>query len=54
MDFTTAPNPCYILEADLLRRNLSLIKDVETRSGATIILAFKAFALWKAFPIIKE
>lgn len=54
MDFTTAPNPCYILEADLLRRNLKLIKDVETRSGATIILAFKAFALWKAFPIVKE
>lgn len=54
IDYNSAPNPCYILEADLLRRNLKLIKDVETRSGATIILAFKAFALWKAFPIVKE
>jgi len=37
-----------------LRRNLALIKDVADRSGAEIILAFKAFALWKTFPIFRE
>lgn len=46
--------PYYIIEERLLRRNLSLIRDVAQRSGAEIILAFKAFALWKTFPIFRE
>lgn len=46
--------PYYLLEESLLRRNLSLIKDVADRSGAEVILAFKAFALWKTFPIFRE
>lgn len=48
------PTPYYLLEESLLRRNLSLIRDVANRSGAEIILAFKAFALWKTFPIFRE
>ncbi len=48
------PTPCYVLEEDSLRRNLALIRDVSRRSGAEIILALKAFALWKAFPIFRE
>ena len=46
--------PCYVLEEQLLRDNLSLIKTVKERAGVNIILAFKAFALWKAFPIVRE
>lgn len=46
--------PYYLLEESLLRRNLSLIKHVADESGAEIILAFKAFALWKTFPIFRE
>ena len=46
--------PYYLLKESLLRRNLALIKDVSDRSGAEIILAFKAFALWKTFPIFRE
>ena len=46
--------PYYLLEESLLRRNLALIHDVADRSGAEIILAFKAFALWKTFPIFRE
>ena len=37
--------PCYIIEEELLRRNLELIKSVADRAGVEIILAFKAFAL---------
>lgn len=46
--------PYYMIEERLLRRNLSLIQDVARQSGAEIILAFKAFALWKIFPIFRE
>lgn len=48
------PSPCYVVEEDLLRRNLQLIHRVAEESGAEIILAFKAFALWKTFPIFRE
>ena len=54
MNKTSLPSPCYILEEDLLRRNLTLIRDVAQRAGVEIILAFKAYALWKTFPIIRE
>lgn len=54
IDIKQIPSPCYVMEEALLRRNLELIKSVKDRAGVEIILAFKAFALWKSFPIIKE
>ena len=46
--------PMYIVEENLLRDNLSLIRDVAQRADVEIIMAFKAFALWKTFPIVRE
>ena len=46
--------PIYIIEEAKLRRNLALIKDVAERTDSEFILAFKAFALWKTFPIFRE
>ncbi len=46
--------PCYVVEEELLRRNLALIRSVADASGVEIIVAFKAFALWKTFPIFRE
>ena len=37
-----------------MRRNLQLISDVARRADAEIILAFKAYALWKTFPVFRE
>ena len=53
-NINSIPSPCYVMEEDLLRRNLSLIKSVAERADVEIILAFKAFALWKSFPIFRE
>ena len=53
-DYGRFPSPCYVVEEKLLRRNLALIKSVAERAGVEIILAFKAFALWKTFPIFRE
>lgn len=52
--YPNIPSPCYVLEEGLLRRNLQLIQSVAERSGVEIILAFKAYALWKTFPIFRE
>ena len=46
--------PIYIIEEEKLRQNLSLISDVARRTQSEWILAFKAFALWKTFPIFRE
>lgn len=46
--------PAYILEEDKLRNNLALIRDIAERANVEFILAFKAFALWKTFPIFRE
>lgn len=53
-DYKRFPSPCYILEERLLRRNLELIRGVAEKAGVEIILAFKAYALWKTFPIFRE
>ena len=47
-------SPCYVMEEVLLRRNLALISRVASEAGVEIILAFKAFALWKTFPVFRE
>ena len=54
IDFSKIPSPCYVMEEELFRRNLQLIRSVKDRAGVNIILAFKAFALWKSFPIVRE
>ena len=46
--------PYYMIEEQKLRRNLALISDVARRTQSEWILAFKAFALWKTFPIFRE
>ncbi len=51
---TQIKTPYYLVHEDKLRRNLELISDVSKRSGAKIIMAFKANALWKTFGIISE
>lgn len=54
VDYSKVPSPCYVLDEERLRGNLRLIRSVKERAGVEIILAFKAFALWKVFPIVRE
>lgn len=48
------PTPYYIVYEDRLRKNLSLISHVSKEADVKIIMAFKANALWKTFPVIAE
>ncbi|MHB9141837.1 MAG: type III PLP-dependent enzyme domain-containing protein, partial [Paludibacter sp.] len=54
MDYSKIPSPCYVLDEVAFRKNLALIKSVKERAGVEIILAFKAFAMWSVFPIVRE
>ena len=46
--------PYYLLEEAKLRKNLTLIKSIADEAGVEFILAFKAYALWRTFPIFRE
>ena len=46
--------PTYLLEEKSLRKNLTTISNVAREADVEIILAFKAYALWKTFPIFRE
>lgn len=48
------PTPFYIVYDERLRHNLALINRVEREAGVNIIMAFKANALWRTFPIVRE
>ncbi len=54
MTIDQLPTPFYIVYEEKLRRNLSLIDRVKREAGVDIIMAFKANALWRTFPIIRE
>ena len=52
--WASLPSPAYVLDESRLRRNLSLISQVQQHSGAQIIVAFKGFSMWSAFPLLRE
>ncbi len=54
IDYNKIPSPCYVVDERAFRKNLALIRSVKERAGVEIILAFKAFALWRLFPIVRE
>ncbi len=54
VDFTKIPSPCYLLDEQSLRKNLTLIADVARRAEVEIIVALKANAMWSIFPIMRE
>lgn len=54
IDFGKIPSPCYVIDEHLLEKNLQLIANVKQQAGIDIILAFKGFALWNVFPLVKK
>jgi carboxynorspermidine decarboxylase len=54
IDYSRIPSPCYVIDEERLRKNLGIIKHVADASGAEIILAFKGFAMWSVFPVVRE
>lgn len=48
------PTPSYVVDEKLLTRNLEILKDVQDQSGAKILLAQKAFSMFRVYPLIAE
>jgi carboxynorspermidine decarboxylase len=53
-DLSRVPTPAFVVDEVAIRRNLSILADVKTRSGAKILCAMKAFSMWSLAPVIGE
>ena len=53
-NYKATPSPAYILDEKRLRENLGLIASIQREAGIEIILALKAFSMWRVFPFIKK
>ena len=48
------PTPCYVIDEARLRTNLEILRGVQERTGAKILLAQKAFSCYHLYPMIGE
>ncbi len=46
------PTPCYVVEEELLIKNLEILKRVEEEADCHILLAQKAFSMYHFYPLI--
>jgi carboxynorspermidine decarboxylase len=52
LDLTRLPTPCYVVDEVAIERNLRILQQVAERSGARILSALKAFAMWRLGPLV--
>lgn len=54
INLATIPAPAFILEEALLEKNLQLMARVQKEADVSIIVAFKGFSMWSAFPLLRK
>ena len=47
------PSPCFVLDEQLLVRNISIAKHIQEQAGVKILLALKGFSMYEEFPLMK-
>ncbi|MFA7000379.1 MAG: carboxynorspermidine decarboxylase [Candidatus Paceibacterota bacterium] len=54
MDFSEVETPSYVVSLEKLENNLKILKRVEEKTGAHILMALKGFSMFSTFPLIKK
>lgn len=54
MRYSALRTPAYIVQEEKLIHNLVILADVEKRAGVKILLAQKAFSMFKTYPLIRK
>lgn len=54
MNFENIPSPAYVIDEKKLISNLEVISNVANRAEVEIIIALKAFAGWRIFPLMNK
>ena len=53
-DYENIPTPCFVVEEELLVRNLKILEDVMEKTKCHILLAQKCFSMFYTYPLIKK
>ncbi len=53
-DLSRVPSPCFVVDETRLETNLRILADIQTRSGATVLCALKAFSMWELAPLVSR
>jgi len=51
-DLSRVPSPCFVVDQAAVERNLQILDRVQRESGAKILMALKAFAMFSLAPLI--
>lgn len=54
MNIQNVKTPCYVISEAKLRKNLEILKYVQDKTGAHILLAQKAFSMYSMYPLISK
>lgn len=54
IDVSKIQTPAFVIEEDILRYNLSILKHIREKTGAKVLHALKAWATWELLPMERE
>ena len=52
MNRSELPTPCFLVDEAALKQNLEILSGVSKRTGCKILLAQKAFSMFRVYPLI--
>ncbi len=53
-DLSRVPTPCFVVDEKAVERNLTILSEIGTRSGAHVLSALKAFSMFSLAPLVRE
>ena len=54
LDLSQLPTPCYVIDLNIVKQNLKLLRKIKQQTSVNILLALKAFSLKKIGPMISN
>jgi carboxynorspermidine decarboxylase len=54
LDLKRLPSPCFVVDEVAVERNLRILRQVADASGARVLAALKAFAMWRLGPLVAD
>lgn len=52
--FHSLPTPCYVVDEAKLLQNAKLLREVADRAGCNVLLAQKAFSMFRVYPLLAQ
>lgn len=50
----TIPTPCYVVDEQKIKQNLTILQSLEQETGCRVLLAQKAFSMYALYPVIGQ